>query len=165
MDDDILRYEKMVENALRGVVRESLQEVAEFGGLPDDHHFYLTFLTTHEGVEISDALKSKYPDEMTIVLQYQFWDLIVKEDFFSVTLSFNNVSEKLRVPFTAVTGFADPSVKFGLQFHTELWDEEFEDEMDMDDDPTPPTTPKPPKKSGDQDNVVTLDQFRKDKKD
>jgi len=160
MTEDSIRYEKLVEDALRGVVRAALEQVSD-EGLPGAHHFYITFRTDHPGVEIPDYLREKYPTEMTIVMQYQFWDLVVEEDFFSITLSFNNVGENLVVPFAAISGFADPSVKFGLQFHNP--------EPEMDEDTPPPSKKSKPKPSTDDDedsgdksdNVVTLDQFRK----
>jgi uncharacterized protein len=115
MGKDALRYDEMVEEALRGVVRKALTEAAE-QGLPGAHHFYITFETDHPHVAIADHLKSRYPEEMTIVLQHQFWGLEVEESRFSVTLSFNDRHERLTVPFEAVTAFADPAVKFGLRF-------------------------------------------------
>lgn len=105
----------MVEEALRSVVRTALTEAAT-NGLPGDHHFYITFKTQLAGVDIPAFLRQKYEDEMTIVLQHQFWGLKVTEERFEVLLSFNDVHEKLSIPFTAITGFVDPSVKFGLQF-------------------------------------------------
>lgn len=105
----------MVESALRGVVRKAVEEVRD-NGLPDDHHFYITFLTEHKGVDIPEYLKERYPQEMTIVLQYQFYDLTVDDEFLSVTLSFNNIPERLVIPMPAITIFADPSVNFALQF-------------------------------------------------
>jgi hypothetical protein len=119
MAADPLRYDKMVEQALRGVVRQSLAHVAR-SGFPADHHFYLTFRTDHPGVTLPPQLKTQYPDEMTIVLQYQFWGLEVDEESFSVTLSFNKAQERLHIPFSALTGFVDPSVQFGLQFKGEV---------------------------------------------
>lgn len=110
-----LRYDRMVEEALRGVVRQTLNEVA-LHGLPADHHFYVTFETTHKGVEIPDYLRQRYPSEMTIVLQHQFYGLKISEVQFSVTLSFNNTPERLVIPFDAIRIFADPSVSFALQF-------------------------------------------------
>ncbi|MBL4720395.1 MAG: hypothetical protein JKY20_04595 [Alphaproteobacteria bacterium] len=110
-----MRYDLMVEGALRGVVRATLDQIAETG-LPGDHHLYITFLTEEPGVEIPDHLRERYPHEMTIVLQHQFWDLITDDIAFSIKLSFNDVPETLRVPFAALTAFADPSVNFGLQF-------------------------------------------------
>jgi uncharacterized protein len=112
---DLLRYDHMVETAMRGVVREALAQTAA-KGLPGAHHFYITFKTNAVGVAVAGKLAEKYPDEMTIVLEHQFWDLEVRDGDFSVTLSFNNRPERLTVPFAAITAFADPSVKFGLQF-------------------------------------------------
>ncbi len=113
----VLRYDKMVEDALRGVLREAL--IASQDGLPGDHHFYITFRTRHPGVEVADAILARYPDEMTIVLQHQFWGLEVTPEWFEVTLSFNRVHQRLHIPFAAVTAFADPSAKFGLQFQAD----------------------------------------------
>jgi hypothetical protein len=113
--NDGLRYDRMVEDALLSVVHRSLSFAAE-NGLPGEHHFYITFRTDHPGVQIPDQLHERYPGEMTIILQYQFWDLEVRDDDFSVTLSFSDVPEKLTIPFEAVAAFADPSVRFGLQF-------------------------------------------------
>ncbi|MFD2232228.1 SspB family protein [Phaeospirillum tilakii] len=115
MGQDGLRYDKMVEEALRSVVRESLSFAAE-NGLPGDHHFYITFRTHLPGVAVPDYARARHPEEMTIVLQHQFWDLTVDHERFAVTLSFSGKSERLEIPFSAVTGFADPSAKFGLQF-------------------------------------------------
>ena len=112
---DLFRYDRMVERALRGVVREALARTAA-SGLPGAHHFYITFQTKHPGAKIPDSLASQYPDEMTIVLEHQFWDLEIEEDRFAVTLSFQSRPERLTVPFEAITAFTDPSVKFGLQF-------------------------------------------------
>ncbi len=118
MGDDELRYDQMVENALRGVVRAALIQAAE-KGLPGDHHFYITFRTDAPGVDIPESLRETYPTEMTIVLQHQFWDLSVETDHFNVTLSFSNVPSRLTVPYESVIAFADPSVRFGLQFDLE----------------------------------------------
>jgi hypothetical protein len=115
MGKDALRYDQMVEEALRGVVRKALAEAAEHG-LPGAHHFYITFETEHPGAALADHLKARYPEEMTIILQHQFWGLEVEEERFSVTLSFNDRHERLTIPFEAVTAFADPAVKFGLRF-------------------------------------------------
>lgn len=117
MNDDLLRYDLMIETALRNVVREALSSVAQ-NGLPGEHHFYITFLTDHPGVEIPDYLRKQYDEEMTIVLQYQFFGLKVDGEAFGVTLSFNNVKERLRIPIEAITTFADPSVNFALQFQS-----------------------------------------------
>ncbi len=160
-----IRYDKMVEKALRGVVTQALNHVVQ-NGLPNDHHFYVTFLTDFPGVEIPAYLREQYPEEMTIVLQYQFYGLEASDDVFTVTLSFNNQPEKLVIPVEAVTIFADPSVNFALQFQPM---EDIED--DEDDLPPPPSAKtgkndagkkpaKEAKKSGDG-NVITLDKFRK----
>ncbi len=118
MAKEELRYDRMVEDALRSVVRRSLIYVSE-KGLPGNHHFYITFRTDHAGVDIPKALKDRYPGEMTIVLQHQFWGLEISEREFAVTLSFADVPHRLVVPFASVTAFADPSVRFGLQFDVE----------------------------------------------
>ncbi len=115
MADNELRYDRMVEDALRSVVSRALRHAAE-RGLSGDHHFYITFHTDHPGVVMPDHLRKHYPNEMTIVLQHQFWGLEVGPETFSVTLSFANEPERLTVPYAAVTAFADPSVRFGLQF-------------------------------------------------
>ncbi|MEJ2377239.1 MAG: ClpXP protease specificity-enhancing factor SspB [Pseudolabrys sp.] len=112
---DHIRYDLLTQQALRGVVRDVLADAAK-NGLPGDHHFYISFDTQADGVRISDRLRGQYPEEMTIILQHQFWDLAVSEQGFEVGLSFGGIPEKLAVPFDAVTGFFDPSVQFGLQF-------------------------------------------------
>ena len=127
-EEDILRYDLMVERALRAVVRDSL-EVAAAEGLPGDHHFYITFRTDFAGVEISESLRTRYAEEMTIVVQHQFWDLAVTEDYFAITLSFSGRPERLVVPYDAITAFADPSVRFGLQFES-LFTTEDEDDAE-----------------------------------
>jgi uncharacterized protein len=115
MADDEIRYDVLTQDALRGVVREVLTQVQR-QGLPGEHHLYIAFDTGADGVSVSKRLKEQYPEEMTIVLQYQFWDLIVTNERFEVKLSFSNVPERLVVPFTAVKAFYDPSAQFGLQF-------------------------------------------------
>ena len=112
---DQIRYDLLTQQALRGVVRSVLIDTAK-KGLPGDHHFYISFDTKADGVHMSDRLRAQYPEEMTIILQHQFWDLKVSEDEFEVGLSFGGVPERLTVPFDAVNGFFDPSVQFGLQF-------------------------------------------------
>jgi hypothetical protein len=116
MSDDSLRYDQMVEDALRGVVRAALEHTLEHG-LPGDHHFYLTFRTQAPGVVLPDFLRERYPEEMTIIVQHQFWDLTVGEDAFGISLSFENQLAELNVPYAALSAFVDPSVKFGLQFN------------------------------------------------
>lgn len=112
---DKFQYETLVDEALRGVVRRVLTHAAEHG-LPGTHHFYISFRTTEPGVEMPDYLRAKYADEMTIVLQHQYWGLEVTEQWFEVTVSFNKRNERLKVPFAALSAFVDPSVRFGLQF-------------------------------------------------
>jgi len=115
MTQDLIRYDILVQDALRGVVRKVLGEVAK-AGLAGDHHFYVSFDTTHPGVRLSGRLRQRYPTEMTVVLQHQFWDLQVDDAHFEVGLSFGGIPERLYVPFASVKGFVDPSVEFGLQF-------------------------------------------------
>jgi len=115
MADDLIRYDLLVQDALRGVVRKVLTDAAQ-NGLMGEHHFYVSFRTEAPGVRISQALREKYPQDMTIVLQHQFWDLAVTEHAFEVGLSFSVVPERLLVPFDALSGFFDPSVQFGLKF-------------------------------------------------
>jgi uncharacterized protein len=115
MATDHIRYDLLVREALRGVVRRVLADVAR-EGLSGDHHLYISFNTGADGVRISQRLRAQYPQEMTIVLQHQFWDLSVTEIAFEVGLAFNGIAEKLVVPFDAIKGFADPSVQFGLEF-------------------------------------------------
>ena len=115
MAKDLIGYDVLVENGLRSVIREALRRVAA-EGWPGTHHAYITFRTDAPGVDVPDSLRARYPDELTIVLQHQFWDLEVEDDSFAVTLSFSKVGHRLVVPFSALTGYADPSVKFGLQF-------------------------------------------------
>ena len=115
MPVDHIRYDLLTQDALRGVIRVVLTDAA-VKGLPGDHHFFITFDTRVDGVRLSARLKASYPEEMTIVLQHQFWDLVVREDDFDVGLAFNGIPERLHIPFRAVKAFVDPSVQFGLQF-------------------------------------------------
>ena len=116
MPQDHIRYDILAQDALRGVIRKVLSEVAATGYLPGEHHFFITFLTGAPGVRISTRLRERYPEQMTIVVQHQFWDLKVTESQFEIGLSFSDKPEKLVVPFAAIRGFYDPSVSFGLQF-------------------------------------------------
>ena len=154
MAQDLFDYPKMVENALRGVMREALARTAR-EGLPGDHHFYVTFRTHAPGVAIPPYLLGKFPDEMTIVLQHQFRALEVGEDAFSVNLSFQSRSERLRIPFAAVTTFADPSVNFGLQFEAPAAPPA---EVTALPAQIPPEPAEPARPAAE---VVTLDKFRK----
>jgi hypothetical protein len=115
MATDHIRYDVLARDALRGVLRRVLSDAAEHG-LPGEHHFFITFLSTAEGVKLSPRLLAQYPEEMTVILQHQFWDLVVTEDRFEVGLSFGGIPERLVVPFNAIKSFFDPSVQFGLQF-------------------------------------------------
>jgi len=113
--NDRFHYDALVDDALRSVVKRVLVQVAE-KGLPGSHHFYISFRSTDPGVELPDYLRAKYPEEMTIVLQHQYWDLVIHDDFFEVSVSFNKQQEHIKVPFMALSAFVDPSVRFGLQF-------------------------------------------------
>jgi hypothetical protein len=115
MGKDWLGYEQLMQTALRSVVKMALERVA-LQGLPGAHHFYITFDTRHPEVRLAEYLKTRYPEEMTIVLQHQFWGLKITDDRFEVTLSFNKVGEHIVVPYAAIKAFFDPSVQFGLQF-------------------------------------------------
>jgi uncharacterized protein len=115
MATDHIRYDVLARDALRGVLRRVLTDAAEHG-LPGEHHFFITFLSTAEGVKLSPRLLAQYPEEMTVILQHQFWDLVVTDDRFEVGLSFGGIPERLVVPFHSIKSFFDPSVQFGLQF-------------------------------------------------
>jgi hypothetical protein len=118
MAKDFIGYQALTDSALRGVVRDALRRI-EKSGLIGAHHFYLTFKTHFEGVDIPDFLKEQYPDEMTIIIQHQYWALKVKDDYFEVTLTFKKLPAPLHIPFNALTAFFDPGVQFGLQFRSE----------------------------------------------
>jgi hypothetical protein len=161
MAQDLFDYPKMVETALRGVIREALARTAR-EGLPGDHHFYVTFRTRAPGVGMPSHLLSKFPDEMTIVLQHQFRALEVGEDAFSVNLSFHRRSERLRIPFAAVTTFADPSVNFGLQFEVPAPLPAEATALPAQIPPPEPEKPAEPEEPArPAAEVVTLDKFRK----
>ncbi|RZI45972.1 hypothetical protein EQU50_05455 [Candidatus Finniella inopinata] len=145
----------MVQVALGAVVREALSVAANYG-LPDLHHFYVTFATDHPLVQIPDYLREQYMDEMTIVLQHEFWDLTVDDTRFAVTLCFDDINERLVIPFESIISFVDPSVKFGLQFSPEYTALEPGEE-----DTQAPITPAVDENGNPVSNVVTLDTFRK----
>lgn len=113
--NDRFHYDALVDDALRSVVRRVLRQVAD-KGLPGSHHFYISFRSNDPGVQLPEYLRAKYPEEMTIVLQHQYWDLVLTDEFFEVTVSFNKQQERIRVPYAALSAFVDPSVRFGLQF-------------------------------------------------
>jgi uncharacterized protein len=175
MATDHIRYDVLARDALRGVLRHVLRDAAEHG-LPGEHHFFITFLSTAEGVKLSPRLLAQYPEEMTVILQHQFWDLVVSEDRFEVGLSFSSIPERLVVPFNAIKSFFDPSVQFGLQF------EPSDPEGDAPDTVAPPAPAVPvpapgvlpapaassptaiegePAKANEGAEVVRLDRFRK----
>jgi len=157
---DYIDYGVLVDEAMHFVVRKTLNLVQEHG-LPEDHHFFITFETTHPGVMISDELREKYEEEMTIVVQHQFWDLEVTEEYFSIVLSFDAVKQNLTIPFDALISFADPSVKFGLQFQHEPIDsgsEPSDSDVPMSDMDVEIDNDKGLVEGS---NVITLDNFRK----
>jgi len=169
MATDHIRYDVLARDALRGVLRRVLSDAAEHG-LPGEHHFFITFVSNAEGVKISPRLLAQYPEEMTVILQHQFWDLSVFEDRFEVGLSFGGIPERLVVPFKAIKNFFDPSVKFGLQFETsdDAMDEIPEGKPPAAAIPSPAASAEPaaqeesePEKPSEGAEVVRLDRFRK----
>lgn len=169
MPETQIKYDELVQNALRGVVRDLLRQVAE-NGLPGAHHFYIAFKTRAPNVEIPEHLKQRYPDDMTIVVQHRFWGLEVYDDYFAIGLSFNHKPERLVIPFDAIIGFVDPSVQFALQFQDNddvsadgdnpAPDIQENTAYDADSETKADDTDSEPD-SGDGGNVVTLDAFRK----
>lgn len=162
MAKDLMRYDVMAQEALRGVVRQALLKAGGPGGLPGQHHFYITFRTRGHGVDIDPSLLEKYPDEMTIVLEHQFWDLEVTELGFEVTLKFSGVPKYLKVPFAAVSRFHDPSVGFHLQFEADA-DQAADAEPALAASVEPEAPDESPAKTGSDEGaqVVSLDSFRK----
>ena len=159
---DLMHYDAIAQDALRGVVKAALRKAASPEGIPGDHHFYITFHTKAPGVSGPQDLLGKYPDEMTIVLQHQYWDLAPGETFFTVTLKFGGQPKRLSVPYAAVTRFYDPSVQFLLQFETAqepVREELPETTPDADADADASADPETPGEEGPK--VVSLDQFRK----
>lgn len=159
-NDNFLRYDILVETALRRVVKQALEEVIRDGML-GDHRFYITFYTQHQGVKIPSYLRENYPEEMTVVLQYQFYDLAVDDEKMSVTLSFNNVPENLVIPLDSISIFADPSVNFALQFQPMHYEDELdyeEDGEEYEENESNEDSDKPAENKG---QVVSLDSFRK----
>ena len=142
-------YGNLMHRAMRGLIQSVLEDVAK-NGLPGAHHFFITFDTNHPGVAIADWLHSRYPGDMTVVIQHWFENLVVTDQGFSVTLNFGNQPEPLVIPFDAVRTFVDPSVEFGLRFETHEDEDDEEDEDDGDDDPPPHDA-----------EIVRLDRFRK----
>ena len=159
MSTSEIRYDKLVEHALRGVIRQALEQVEREGGLPGDHHFYITFETAHEGVDIPSYLKAQYQSEMTIVLQYQFIGLTIEDDKFSVSLSFSGKQERLVIPYAAVTTFADPAVNFALQF--QMMGGSDDDEEDGEKEQPEIKRDEKGVPQGEMGQVISLDSFRK----
>ena len=170
MPTDHIRYDVLARDALRGVLRKVLIDAAEHG-LPGEHHFFITFISKADGVKLSPRLLAQYPEEMTVILQHQFWDLTVTEDRFEVGLSFNGIPERLVVPFASIKSFYDPSVQFGLSFETEAAAETPAAGTPPATTPaealaSPPAEPETPAegetpKTGEGAEVVRLDRFRK----
>ncbi len=160
MAEDLIRYDILLQEATRGVVRKVLAEVAKTG-LPGDHHFFISFVTKAPGVRISERLLNQYPDDMTIVLQNQFWDLKVTESAFEVGLSFDEKPETLFIPFTAIKGFFDPSVQFGMQLTGAVAEPTADEQAEEKEAEklAAPTTSGPSEAPGEK--VVSLDAFRK----
>lgn len=177
MATDLMRYDLMAQEALRGVIREALIRAAGPKGLPGAHHFYISFKTEGAGVDIDESLRERYPEEMTIVLEHQFWDLHPEEDYFEVTLKFGGVPKYMKVPYSAVNRFHDPSVGFHLQFEPLMRDgaEAAEEQPATEPAKLKPVAKKKPKTKkaeastpaetadadGDGAEVVSLDSFRK----
>ncbi|WP_431300298.1 SspB family protein [Tabrizicola sp. BL-A-41-H6] len=144
-------YGNLMHRAMRGLIQTVLTDVSK-NGLPGAHHFFITFDTTHPGVEMADWLKARYPGEMTVVIQHWFENLDVTDEGFSITLNFGNNPEPMVIPFDAVRTFVDPSVEFGLRFETHSdEDEDDEDDIEVEEEPTPPRDAE----------IVSLDKFRK----
>lgn len=170
MPTDHIRYDVLARDALRGVLRKVLIDAAEHG-LPGEHHFFITFISKADGVKLSPRLLAQYPEEMTVILQHQFWDLTVTEDRFEVGLSFNGIPERLVVPFASIKSFYDPSVQFGLSFETEAAADAPAAGTAPATTPaealaSPPAEPEAPSegetpKTGEGAEVVRLDRFRK----
>ncbi len=158
-------YESLVQESLRKVIHEVLVLTAK-NGLIDNHHFYISYRTDFPGVDLPDYLKEEYPEEITIVLQYEFWDLEVENDRFYVTLCFNDIHERLAVPLAAITSFVDPSVKFGLQFDHEIAERELPKELPVGKKRGRKKTPvdlaqEENESTSSESNVIALDTFRK----
>lgn len=153
--DSLIPYDEIVQEALRAVVGRVLGQVSASGGLPGEHHFYITFKTQAPGVDIPKRLIERFPDEMTIVIQHRFWDLTVDAERFSVGLSFGGIPSTLVIPYAAITGFHDPAVNFELRFQA---NDEPGDEPEPHD---PPENDAPIAASEDGSNVVAVDFKRK----
>ena len=155
---DTLDYGSLMHRAMRGLIFNVLEQVRDHG-LPGNHHFFITFDTTHPDVQLADWLKDRYPAEMTVVIQHWFDNLVVREDGFSITLNFGDQPEPIQIPFDAILTFVDPSVEFGLRFENQDMDE---DEAEADDtEPSAGTTEPSDEEPRQEAEVVSLDQFRR----
>jgi hypothetical protein len=158
MAEDLIGYAKLTQDALRGVVREAIKVALD--GLPGDHHYYVSFRTKARGVQVAHYLASKYPDEMTIVIQHQYDGLEVHDEWFAITLTFGGVPQRIVIPFTAITRFYDPSVRFALPFDVMDDVETIDEEIDQVIDPEQVATKATKGEAG---AVVSLDAFRRKK--
>ena len=162
---DDIGYQSLIETAMKGVMRAALKKVSSLGALPGDHHFYITFRTRTPGVQMADHLKDRFPDEMTIVMQHQYWDFEVHEDRFEIILRFGGVPQHLRIPFAAVTRFFDPSTNFALQFNAgdaPMTDIKPDTVRKLPTEgPLALPDPAPSAAPGDGSTVVSLDAFRR----
>jgi hypothetical protein len=160
LPESLLPYDAWMEAAMRQVMVRALQHAAS-EGLPGGHHFYLTYRTDFPGVSLPARLRAQYPEEMTIVIQHQFWDLVVDEaaGLLSIGLSFGGVPATLRIPFAAITAFADPFVRHGMRFRVDLPD--VTPEIAAEPEPEPPAADVPADETVDEHQVVSLDAFRR----
>ena len=156
--ESLIPYDEIVQDALRAVVGRVLGEVEQSGGLPGEHHFYITFKTRAPGVSIPKHLLERFPEEMTIVIQHRFWDLKVEEDNFTVGLSFGGIPSTLHVPFAAVTQFHDPAVEFALTFQANATEMPADEHEEAENDPPEAEAPEG---ADDGSNVVNVDFTRK----
>jgi len=157
---DTLDYGSLMHRAMRGLIFNVLEQVRDHG-LPGNHHFFITFDTTHPDVQLADWLKDRYPEEMTVVIQHWFDNLEVREDGFSITLNFGDQPEPLQIPFDAIQTFVDPSVEFGLRFENQDMDE-IEEEAEADEtEPSAEATETSDAEPRQEAEVVSLDQFRR----
>jgi len=157
---DTLDYGSLMHRAMRGLIFNVLEQVRDHG-LPGNHHFFITFDTTHADVQLADWLKDRYPEEMTVVIQHWFDNLEVREDGFSITLNFGDQPEPIQIPFDAIQTFVDPSVEFGLRFENQDMDE-IEDEPEADETgPSAEATEASDEEHRQEAEVVSLDQFRR----
>ena len=157
---DTLDYGSLMHRAMRGLIFNVLEQVRDHG-LPGNHHFFITFDTTHPEVQLANWLKDRYPEEMTVVIQHWFDNLVVREDGFSITLNFGDQPEPLQIPFDAIQTFVDPSVEFGLRFENQDMDE-IEEESEADEtEPSAEATETSDEEPRQEAEVVSLDQFRR----